>query len=158
MAPAYIRPICWGMNWTRPSIWMLPWLGTKLAGEQAEEGALADAVDADEGGVLPVADAEGDAAEEQVAAGVDEFEVLNDDRHVCSHRGRLGGSVREIADETSPPGHHAYHGPLRGANIGYADIPTPRPLRRGEGRRGRAATVFWCQEWSRVDRCTLPLT
>ena len=34
-------------------------------------GCLADAVDADQGGVLAVADAERDAAEEQAAAGVD---------------------------------------------------------------------------------------
>ena len=54
----------------------------KLAGQDAEKGGLADAVDANQRGVLFVADVEGDAAEQHGAVRADDFEVLNDDRHV----------------------------------------------------------------------------
>jgi hypothetical protein len=53
----------------------------QLAGEQTEQGALADPVHANQGGVLAVTDAERDVAEEQAAARMNVFEILDHDGH-----------------------------------------------------------------------------
>ena len=57
-----------------------PSSGSRLAGEDPQQRALADAVGADEPHVPPGRDAERDALEQQVAARVGVGEVADDDR------------------------------------------------------------------------------